>query len=71
MNNLDKKIEFLKLEKKLEKKLNELQIFTIRDLWVKNKTYLKENNLKDSEIKEIRIRLQLISLDLNKKVYSK
>lgn len=69
MNNLEKNINILKLDKNIENKLNKLEIFTINDLWNINRNYLKNNNFKDYEIKEIRIKLQLISLDLNKKVY--
>ena len=62
-----KKIDTLKLDKEINEILNNNNIETVYDLWILNKTNLKEIGLKDSMIKDIRIKLQLTGLDLNKK----
>ena len=45
------------------------EIITVGSLWEKNRKALKEIGLKDNEIKQITIQLQLLGLDLNKRVY--
>lgn len=62
-------IQFLNLEKLLIKKLNNINIKTINDLWKTNRTFLKNNNFTNEDINSIKIKLQLIGLDLNKKKY--
>ena len=66
---LNNKIEQLNLDKILIEKLNNIDIFIVDDLWKCNKTYLKNHNFSNIDINQIKIRLQLIGLDLNKKVY--
>lgn len=66
---LKKNITFLNLDKLIIKKLNNLNINTIEDLWNCNRSYFKDNNFDNLEIKDIKISLQLLGLDLNKKKY--
>ena len=66
---LKNNITFLNLDKLIIKKLNNLNINTIEDLWNCNRNYFKENNFNNLEIKAIKISLQLLGLDLNKKKY--
>lgn len=66
---LDVSINDLRLSQEINQKLNSLSLNTIEDLWKCKRIYLKENGLTDSEIHQIRIQLQLRSLDLNQKVY--
>jgi len=67
---LNKEIKFLDLNKKVENKLLNLDIKTIKDLWCLNRVDLKKLNFSDNEIKEIMIKLELNGLDLNKKIYN-
>ena len=66
---LEKKISILGLDESIEKKLNELDINMVNDLWECKLVFLKNNNVNNSEINQIRIKLQLKGIDLNKKVY--
>ena len=66
---LKNNITFLNLDKLIIKKLNNLNINTIEDLLNCNRNYFKENNFDNLEIKAIKISLQLLGLDLNKKKY--
>ena len=66
---LEKKISILGLDESIEKKLNELDINMVNDLWECKLVFLKNNNFNNSEINQIRIKLQLKGIDLNKKVY--
>ena len=63
-------IKELDLDKKVLNTLTSNDINLISDLWVLNRTKLKEIGLKDRDIKDIIIQLQLVGLDLNKKIYS-
>lgn len=67
LNILEKNLNYLKINKKIINILNDNNIYNINDLWIKNRKYLKNLGLSDSEIKEIIIKLELIGLDLNKK----
>ena len=67
---LNKNIEFLELDNNILLKLRENNINTIEVLWKTNRKYLKKNGLTDSDINQITIKLQLLSLDLNKKIYN-
>lgn len=69
MNSIEDKIETLNLSKNINKVLKENNIINIKDLWILNRKTLKSFGLKDSEIKDIIISLQLQGLDLNKKIY--
>ena len=66
-NTLDK----INIDKTIIKKLNANNIYLIKDLWKQKRKNLKQIGLNDKEIQHITIRLQLNSLDLNKKIYSK
>ncbi len=69
MNNryLDNNIESLNLNANIIKVLKDNAILKVKDLWIKNRSFLKEIGLTDSQIKTIIIKLELIGLDLNKK----
>ena len=66
---LDKSIEILDLSDQIVKKLETFNIKTIRELWQCKLIFLKENSFTTREINQIRIKLQLKGIDLNKKVY--
>lgn len=66
---LEKNISVLDLSESITKKLNELGIIEVNDLWQCKLTFLKNNNFNNNEINQIRIKLQLKGIDLNKKVY--
>lgn len=67
---LEASIKELDLDKKIYTILINNDIKLIKDLWVLNRTKLKEMGLKDRDIKDIIIQLQLVGLDLNKKIYN-
>jgi DNA-directed RNA polymerase alpha subunit len=69
MNSLEDKIENLNLSKNINKVLKDNDINYIKDLWQLNRKQLKSLKLKDNEIKDIIISLQLQGLDLNKRIY--
>ena len=62
-------IENLNLNKRIINKLKENDIFTVSDLRYKKRDFLKNINLSNEDINMISIRLQLLGIDLNKKVY--
>ena len=66
---LEKNISVLDLDSSIEKKLSNLNIVKINDLWECKLIFLKNNNFNNTEINQIRIKLQLKGIDLNKKVY--
>jgi len=70
IKNLENNIETLSLECKIIEKLHNLNLNTVNDLWKSKRIYLKENGLTDNEINQIKIKLQLLSIDLNNKVYT-
>lgn len=67
--NLDENIKILDLDQCVIDVLYNNEINLISDLWICNRKKLKEIGIKDTDIKQIIIKLQLIGLDLNKKVY--
>ncbi len=67
---VDKDIKILDLDKEIEGILRKNNIITIENIWVMNRKKLKELGLKDNDIKQITIKLQLLGLDLNKRIYS-
>lgn len=69
-SNIEKSISVLDLEKETKDILKNNNISKIEDLWVLNRKKLKEMGISDTEIKQIVIKLQLLGLDLNKKMYS-
>ena len=66
---LEKSIEELALDSKVLKILKDNNISTIEDIWVLKRKDLKDMGIKDSDITQITIKLQLYGLDLNKKIY--
>ncbi len=69
MVKLKDQIESLGLEKETVADLHRLNIYTVRELWECQKKTLKQNGFSTSKIAQIKIKLQLESLDLNKKKY--
>lgn len=67
--DLTKNIDYLKLDNKTVEKLRDNNILTVEDLWKTNRHILKDYSLKDSEINQVIIKLQLIGMDLNHKKY--
>ena len=66
---LEKAIEELALDSKVLKILKDNNINTVEDIWVLKRKDLKDFGIKDSDITQITIKLQLYGLDLNKKIY--
>lgn len=66
---LEKNIEELDLNEKVLNTLKENNINIVEELWVLKRQNLKSFGLKDSDITQITIKLQLYGLDLNKKIY--
>lgn len=73
MNNkiLDSSIYYLNFDSDLTTFLLSNNIKTISDLWILKRKDLKKILLSDMQINKIIIKLQLIGIDLNKKVYEK
>lgn len=73
MNNncLDYSIDKLKLDNKININLSKYQINSIKDLWQLNRKDLKNMNFSDEQINKIIIKMQLLGIDLNHKVYNK
>ena len=67
---IEKNINILDLDKSIVEVFRKNDIVKIEQLWVLNRKKLKELGLKDNEIKQITIKLQLLGLDLNKRVYN-
>lgn len=67
--DLKKDIEVLELEDKIITNLRNNNILTIYDLWILKRNDLKNIKLSDREINQILIKLQLLGIGLNKKVY--
>lgn len=64
-----KDISILGLDDNIACLLTKNEIRTVNDLWLKTKKDLKNYGLKNKDIKYASIKLQLIGLDLNKKMY--
>ena len=62
-----KNISELSLKKEIIDKLNEKEVFLIKDLCSLTRRVLKEYGFSNDEINDIIITLQLVGLDLNKK----
>lgn len=69
-SNVEKSISVLDLDKETNNLLKKNNILKVEDIWVLNRKKLKELGLSDNEIKQVVIKLQLLGLDLNKKMYS-
>lgn len=67
--NIKNNINILDLDNECLKILKENNINLIEDLWQLSKKNLKDLGINDKDIKYISIRLQLLGLDLNKKIY--
>lgn len=68
-DNIKKKISVLDLDKEVNDILYNNDINIVEDLWILNRKKIKELGIKDNDIKQIIIKLQLLGLDLNKKTY--
>ena len=66
---LNKDIKLLKLDSKVLCKLNNIDIYKVEDLWKCSRDYLKNNEFTNTDINIIKTKLQLVGLDLNRKVY--
>jgi len=69
ITHLKKNIETLNIDIKTRKILSENKITYIEDLWNLKKQDLKKIGLNDYQINQISIKLQLIGMDLNHKIY--
>lgn len=67
---VESNIDILDLDGSINKTLIDNDIKTVGLLWAQTRKSLKTIGLKDSDIKQIIIKLQLLGLDLNKKIYS-
>ena len=64
---LEKDISFLSLNKNINERLKENNIYTIKELCSMTKSDLRELSLEQNEINNIEIHLQLNGLDIKKK----
>ena len=64
-----KRIETTNINTKIVKVLNDYNIQTVYDLWNLSRKDLKKMGLNDSDIYMVIVQLQLMGLDLNKKIY--
>ena len=64
-----KKIETTNINIKIVKVLNDYNVQTVYDLWNLSRKDLKKMGLNDSDIYMVIVQLQLMGLDLNKKIY--
>ena len=69
--HLTDNLETLGIDNNIISKLKKNNIYKKKDLWNLKRKDLKELGLTDLEIKHITIKLQLNSIDLNKKIYNK
>lgn len=68
---LNSNLKSLEIDPTIIEKLNQNNIFEVKDLWNLKRQNLRDLGLNDLEIKHITIKLQLHSIDLNKKIYHK
>lgn len=66
---LDNAVTILDLDNNINSILKNNNITNIKELWVLKRNDLKDLGLRDNQINQIVIKLQLKGLDLNKKVY--
>lgn len=66
---LSNKVDYLDIENRIIKVLNDNSINLIKELYIKNRKELKGYGLSDRDINQIIIKLQLIGLDLNGRKY--
>ncbi len=69
--SLSDKIEALKIDEEIVKVLKKHNILTVEQLWNMKRNDLKKMGLESPEIKHIKIKMQLHSLDINRKKYNK
>lgn len=63
------RLEDLKLTNDILNKMNKNNIRSIEDVWILKRTDLKRMGFSNEEINLIIIELELLGLDLNKKIY--
>ena len=63
------RLEDLKLTNDILNKVNKNNIRSIEDVWILKRTDLKQMGFSNEEINLIIIELELLGLDLNKKIY--
>ena len=63
------RLEDLKLTNDILNKMNKNNIRSIEDVWILKRTDLKQKGFSNEEINLIIIELELLGLDLNKKIY--
>ena len=63
------RLEDLKLTNDILNKMNKNNIRSIEDVWILERTDLKQKGFSNEEINLIIIELELLGLDLNKKIY--
>ena len=66
---IEDNINSLNLNEDIVQKLNKHEIYCIKELWESTRTDLRNYELTNKDISEIIIKLQLLGLDLNKKLY--
>lgn len=70
MNRIENyRLEDLKLTNDILNKMNKNNIRSIEDVWILKRTDLKQMGFSNEEINLIIIELELLGLDLNKKIY--
>ena len=68
---LDKDVKCLDIDNKIIDIFKQNNIKTLEDLWNLKRKDLKKYNLSDKDINQVIIKLQLLGLDLNNKIYNK
>lgn len=63
------RLEDFKLTNDILNKMNKNNIRSIEDVWILKRTDLKQMGFSNEEINLIIIELELLGLDLNKKIY--
>lgn len=63
------RLEDLKLTNDILNKMNKNNIRSIEDVWILKRTDLKQMGFSNEEINLIIIELELLGLDLSKKIY--
>ena len=63
-------LKTLELSSDICQMLRDQVLNTVGDVWILNRKKLKTMGFKDADIKIIIIKLQLLGLDLNKKIYN-
>lgn len=69
--NLNDDIELLNIDESIIKILKKHNVLIVEQLWNLKRNDLKEMGLESLEIKHIKIKMQLHSLDINRKKYNK